>query len=658
MIICQKFIYFVLIFCPLIIAGEIFSAPDIMPSNHDFLNGGEGWKRYENFVMGDRILKWNLIFESGKAIIRGSDCQPQSRVGFRSEMIPLNPDPGKGVHIYRLSVKWKGEKIHRPGIYFILLSKDGEVFKQGEIRGPGGDFDENETCWFQVTPKDAIHDPSLLVYVFTDGAGVLYVDEVSVKFSGAGKKEMSDDDAILKIRKTETDDSFPFDSILTVERESENLFSRFPGERELSNPLLPGEYRFMLNNDTITSPGSIRIINGYSMKKRESSRFRQFGVAHLIPFWLIPESDPEKWDVIEVTAPTTSTLPGLPPLPDDLSSYFYYYGDYRFGDSEEDLKHDLAEMKMLRESGITGLCIQDDYELGYGGWKDHNKMNSNHLTAISQAYSQAGFDDPLVYGLFAGLDKGRITWDKNAKQFESYLDDLITPLKAAEKNLGAGKLWLAPVDEPNDEERRNLTKETLPLWLEKIPYDLMITCNWKTAGELPKKERLNLWCGFGDFPSFEKARERGISGQYGGLDSYNPPLMTRDLAGIRFWASGMSSQAWWHFCDVSESAETGLDGKKEDYLCIDPESDPERPIISLPFVAVREGLMDLRLLSALNDYSKNHNNPLAKEINAFLDQTRSDAPPTDREINSRNNSEYFHDMRTKMVELWIKTSTD
>ncbi|MBN1902355.1 hypothetical protein JW926_13605 [Candidatus Sumerlaeota bacterium] len=622
---------------------------EIIP-NPRFLEGGKGWLKYSNFTNGDEIKDWNVTFEKENARITGNDCQPQSRVGFRSEAIPIiHPiTPGKTA-IYKLQVAWRGENIHRCGIYFILQDKWETLYRYGEITGAAGDFNKDEFAFFQIPYEDYIQKPMLLLYVFHDGVGTLVVKKASVTVVTEEEEKN-----LISIENAPDRKLNPIAKQIVMNDPQISPDKRIPFSL-LTNetpPLLPGERRFFLKTSDDLSTQGMKILGKYKIVERNVGRFWDYGISYNMPFWLKPVQDIKEADVIEAEG-SDKSLPPLPPLPENKNAYLYYYGDYRYGKKAANLERDRAEMRFIRQCGFTGLCLQDNYEMDYGVWMEKKNLSSEHLTTMTLCYRDAGFRSPVIFGLLGGLDKGRITWKGDEISMEQYLSEIKPYFINAENILGEGKLWIAPIDEPNDETRRNAALKLLPLWKKTFASPLMITCNWKTSGILG--DSVKRWVGAGDYPSFEALKKRGINGFYCGIDSHEAPLKFRYLAGVHAWATGLENQGYWNFRDVSGSAETELDGKQPDFLCIDPNSDPDNPVQSLPFAALREGLMDLRLLCALEMASRNMRGKEGAEIKEFLNGIRNSVLPTDRLTFDWNDASRFDVFRRKALLLWIES---
>lgn len=640
--------YFLLIF--LFLASRLcFPLPFELVPNPYFWEGNKGWLKYSNFAKGDEVENWDVIFKRENTRITGNDCQPQSRVGFRSEAIPIiHPiTPGKTT-IYKLHIVWRGKGVHRSGVYFILQDKWGKLYRYGEITGPAGDFKHDEIAYFHIPYEDHIQKTYLLLYVFHDGIGTLVVKRVSVTVVIPEEDENLISIENLPERKLNAIAKQVILKDPQLQPEKRIPFS--PVDKDVS-PLLPGERRFFLRTSDHVSTQVMKILGKYRIANRDVARFWNYGVAYSIPFWLEPVQDLQEAKVIEAEGADIA-LPPLPPLPKNKNAYLYYYGDYRYGKKASDLEHDRAEMKFIRECGFTGLCIQDNYEMDYGIWMQKKKMSSEHLTTMTLCYQDAGFPSPMIFGILGGLDKGRVTWKGDEVLMGKYLDEIKPHFTKAGKILGEGGIWIAPIDEPNDAPRRGAAEKLLPLWKKTFSAPLMITCNWKTSGFL--KDSAKLWVGAGDYPSFDALKKRGINGFYSGIDSHESPLKFRYLAGVHAWASGLESQAYWNYCDVSGGVESDLDGKQADFLCVDPGTDPGKPVQSLPFIALREGLMDLRLLCALEEASRKMRNKDAAEIRDYLEEVRNSVLPTDRLTTDWDEVAKFEAFRNKAVLLWIK----
>ncbi len=614
------------------------AAREIIP-NASFDQGKTGWLRYFNYRDGGEVKGWNLEFTGGAARITGADRRPGSRVGFRSSAIPLETlAPGAApAWAYRLEVEWKGRGVLRPAIYALLVDERENLLRQSEFFGPAGDFAQTERFTF-LPPESPGPDRSLalMVYVFHDGAGELVVDRVSltqVKLPpdaapGAGAPAL----LVEPFRSPKGRKKLPVGRILVEPAvpAAAAFYDALPSAYSGAAALLGGERRFLAGNAAVLRSGQVSSLGTFRLAERDVARAWDFGVARRVPFWLTPAPDaaPGTTTVVLARGASGGAAGALAPLPADYHLYLYYYGNFRYGGKPADLEHDRAQWRWLRSMGVTGLVVQDNYGLDYGRWKEGKPLDSTFLVEIAGAYKQAGFSSPLVFGLLGGLDKGRVLWSGSEADMDAYLQALAPHIERARVILGEGRLWIAPVDEANDPERRQAAIRLTPLWKKRLAAPLMFTCAWATAQELDAKEKL--WVGAGDYPDFAAAAGRGVAGFYTGLSGGEPPLRYRWLAGLHTWAGGFRSQAYWHFCDVRGTAASDLDDAQEDFLCVDPAAaDPANPPFTAPFAALLEGVEDLRLLLALETRAARGGRG-AGEIRAFLARLRAACPPSDR----------------------------
>lgn len=643
--------------------------PELLP-NSDFSAGPRGWVRYSNFSLADEIPDWTLDFRSGQAVIESRECQPQARIGLHSEPAPLAaPAPDEPAPVYRLQVAWSGTRIHKSSILICLVARDGKLIRSGDIRGPGDEFDETRTVYFPAdreTPEKSASE-SLLIYVFQDGGGVLRVNRVSLvrvpssfiernhsgklpASPGAGPRLLLTDMSAAEKTTAPLSSASRHPKLVVTPQHETKASSFFP---PMESPfLLRGEQRhFAVKPDTsaATLPASARPL---SIESRDVAVCWEFGSAERIPFWLTPTGNARKPSVVSVCAQDAG-LPALPPLPSSRSAYLFYWGHTRYGKKRSDEHADMAELRLIRELGFTGVCAQDDYGLDYALWLKSGALKGDFLTTFSRMYKETGFASPLVFGIYGGLDKGREAWTETDEvPMRKYLDRIKPAVSSAASVLAPAGIRIWPVDEPNAPQRRRLTRQLLPYWSETLRLPLLTTCNWQTAGVL--SGLTGCWTGAGDYPSFEAAKSRGIQGFYCSIVPPANPLEYRWLAGVHAWASGLSSQAYWHFSAVSGSPESDLDGKGPDYLCLKPGSDPaSTPSLSLSVIEISEGLQDLRLLCALESLPAD--STVAGKAQSFLAEVRRSAPPTDRLPHAWRTPLQFEAFRSRAARLWAES---
>ncbi|HPB30858.1 MAG TPA: hypothetical protein PLB62_05345 [Candidatus Sumerlaeota bacterium] len=617
-------------------------------SNPSFTGGAKGWRRYENFVAGDPAGDWSLSFTPNGAVITGTHCQPQTRVGFRSDPAPLPSSSQKDVPwLITARVEWRGKGIHRSGIYIIMTDAGGNALRQAEICGPAGDFDTTEVLHLAWDSASSPEGASLLTYVFHDGVGELTVRRISLTLEPLPKDGTGPLAGPAPDRRTAKS---TFSVIVNELSPPWPASIPFPGITSAS-PRIPGETRFFRAGGSATGGKNAQ---GYRIGQRDIARFWEFESAWRVPWWLEPASGSNA-EVLRIAGETDGATDSIPPLPRERAAYLYYYGAFRYGKKPSDLEQDKKEFHFLRRAGFTGLCIQDDYGLDYARFVKGEPLDPAFMLAAAEAYKDAGFPSPLIFGPFMGLDRGRVTWAESDDRMEEYLKALAPHIRAAMEILGPERLWIAPVDEPNEPRRREAVVKLLPLWQRRIPAPLMITANWKTAGVLAAGDSVpgvHLWLGAGDHPSFHHPRMAYIHGFYAGLDSWAPPLRFRYLGGVYAWASGLRSQAWWHFMDVSGKWESDLDGIKPDYMCTRPGDPLTTPALSFPFACLLEGLEDLRLLCAIESAAEGRTDDASGQAREFLDRTRRAVLPSDRLSPFWESPEQFEKMRSEAAGIW------
>lgn len=610
--------------------------------NGNFGDRDRGWVRYSNFANADEVRSWDVKYETGAAVVSGSECRPQARVGLRSKAIVLPPPQTRDAGaVYRFRFAWQGKDVHRCGAFVRITNAKGAVIRGADVLGPAGTFDQDNTFYIALSRQELDSSLQALLYFYTDGQGELRMRKVSLQHVPSSEN----DPRILAADWNVAPTSSTSGRMIMVKRQGEmsasNLFPLLAADTHV----LPGEKRCYACNKQTTDAYS-----RFVLSTRVVSRFWELGVAENIPFWLEPTTDLITTDSVCAVDATSGSLPELPPLPESRHAYLFYWGHLRYGKTVSDMERDQRELALIRRLGFTGLCVQDDYGLDYAAFIKGKALIHDYLTSFSALYREAGFRSPLVYGIFSGVDKGRVVYnDTDQAKVQDYLSQLQPILKETSQRLN-DRLIVWPVDEPNDSDRRRLSVSLLALWRTACRIPLMTTSNWKSAESLGSADYR--WVGFGDYPDFQAVRAAKIGGLYCSLDAVENPLRYRLLSGVHAWASGVPVQAYWHFGAISGSSDSDLDGKQEDLLCLKPGSDPERPVLSLPIVEAAEGLQDLRLLCALEAVRNTATN--RAEIAAFLKELRESVPATDRLSEGWCKPAQFESMRRRAMELWIQ----
>lgn len=628
--------------------AQLCTAQELVP-DHDFHQGQTFWSSYSNFARGEEIRDFSIHFAPGVASIQSRQCEPQSRIGIRSAPLTIpSPPDGQPDIVLGLRWNWSGKNIHRCGIYVRLVNAQGNVLKAGDIWGPGGTFDLSDSTVLALTRNELTSRTRVILYAFQDGGGTLNLRQLSLQPVSLAGDQTPIDGATslidsLKLRHNSTSGT-PRTLIRRSDHALQSVFPKSPDELLI----LPGEKRHFLA-ESCSHPALPRM----ATHTRDVSLMWELGAGEQKPFWLEAASPSPQGEIVEVSSESTPALTALPPLPPTRHAYMFFWGHYRYSKKPEDLESDRKTLARLRSLGFTGVCLQDDYGLDYGGFVRQATLGSDdYLLRMTSLYDASGMRSPLVYGLYSGLDKGRVSWQPGTQLMTQYLKALTPSLCRSEAMLGKGRLWLWPVDEPNDPARRELALPFLKMWQTQIGLPLMTTLNWQSSGLLTSH---NKWVGAGDYPSFAAAKARGVQGFYTGLNACDPALRFRMLAGVHAWASGFASQAYWHFDAVSGSAQNDFDGKQEDFLCIEPGCTPECPTLSFPLVQLAEGLQDLRLLCALEQAAAS--SPVASQIRSFLADVRSRVLPTDRLGEPWSTPQAFEQMRRRGVELWLLHSS-
>lgn len=565
-----------------------------LTENHDI------WRPYAFSAFSAQKPNPDVDIQSGRFVSKSPSRIPGVRLGFRTIPITFSRQPIQA-HVYRLAATFDTENIERAGAYVILTDKNEKVVRQEEWLISQSELVNGFTGYFTDAPEAGPTEGACLIYFFHDGGGEFALRDVRI--------ENVTDAVALK------------DGIAILEESNRSL--PFPAQ---TGSLLAGERRWFTNpaGDHILTPRTVALS-------------WEFGVGAAIPFYLESSTDSGNVTLVE-GMDTAAPLPGLPK---DYSVYLHYYGSYRYGNKTSDLISDSAELKAIHSAGITGIAFWDDYGLDYTAWKDDGNLDDDYLLQVTGLYSEAGFTSPMVYYVFAGLDRGRVAWkSSNAEEMREYCRALLPALKKAEAIVGEGNLIVVPVDEPDGFERAPAAKQLAAIWEEEIPFPTGVTCNWEFART--GKSFDHKWVGVGDYPSFQEARDAGVTGIYTGIDDNVPPLRFRYLAGVYAWATGLKSQGYWHFQSISGDPDNSLDDRKPDFICVDPEGRP-----SLPYIQIQEGVQDLRLLLAL----ETSESLAAESFLASIRHTVTTGPTAPAEWSMPNQ---FEDLRHSGTELLTK----
>jgi hypothetical protein len=417
----------------------------------------------------------------------------------------------------------------------------------------------------------------------------------------------------------------------------------FPRQRA---PILAGETRHfasLLTGETATSA---------TLQTRVVALQWEFGTQAELPFWVRPTRMEEEPDVFVHSGDRVNS-PALPELPATHGAYLHFYGDFRYGKQQVDWERDLAALREMRADGFTGAIFWDDYGLDYARWAKRETLDPSYLLAAARLHREAAFPSPFVYVLLAGIDRGRVTWDKDQQQeMRGYLQSILPHLRQAEEIVGKGRMIVAPFDEPDDPDRQAAALEIARLFREAGGFPMAASMNWQTARRFGGSVSPIL--GAGDFPSLAALEGVQPFGFYCSLEPTEPPLRYRYLAGVHAWAAGFRHQAYWHHQAVSGDPDTDLDGRNRDYITM-PFLKSDSPAgRSLARIQLCEGILDWRLLLALEAQASGGKGIAAQDAERFLGNLKSRVLISDRLAPEWNSPEVFEGVRSDAVEFLLR----
>lgn len=623
----------------LLLALAMAAAPLAAPAaenllkNGDFAAGMAGWKPYAIFPGDKKLEKFTNEASEGRAVIEGTESRPQARVGVRTEAISLAAfsEAAKPL-VVRVAWSWKGIGLHRTGVYLNLADAAGNLVRQAEVLGNSGSFDEKREEYLFLDNAALAKKPSLILYFFHDGLGRLEIDDVSVT--------PQDSPAPGKL----VNDSFAAKTTLVLPKRAELEVLPFP-KATADFPLLAGEQRFVETTGTATLANTVASLK---IAPRTVSLHREYLVGVTRPFWL-KKAPAASASVAKVKG---TAGPALPELPADRHFYLFYWGKIRFSKMERDQLRDIGELKFLRESGVTGLVIQDNYEMDFCKWRKGGKLDGSQFIAFAKVYKEAGFRSPLILGLFAGLDRELKCFAAGDEpKLAEYFAAMKPILDEARGILGGDPmLGFWPVDEPNTPERLELALLAIPEYRKGLGELIVVPGSWPTANAIGAQAKP--WIGAGDMPSLNALEGSPIAGTYLGLDGFKSSLDVRRIAGVQTWATGAKSQAYWHAAAVAKSQSSDFDGRMGDFLMIDPSSPLTAITISTHFAALQEGIMDWRLLLALEAAAPKAPAATKAKIETFLAALKSDMPFSDRSDTRWATPEQFEKFRREAQGLY------
>ncbi len=626
-----------------LICAEICSAQNInsnMIPNGDFRREGAGWKRYIACANAERdISGWSLEFKDASAIITGNDCQPQGRVGFRSDSISLASLDFKSTLTLHLEFQWEGKNIHRAGMYVYAVGDLGAKILGSELTAPTGNFSAKVKTPLLINSNRLSVRDSLILYFFHDGIGVLKIKNVLLRLSRAEDGWRAGLDAA----------QMPAVFMPPLK----NTAGYFPKPtKDALKYLLNGEKR-MFAKDGEISPKNNIAVKDYNWRARQVSPMRDFAVVQERPFWIMPANNEKNAPLCEIELKDPSNAPTLPPLPDDYNVYLYYWGKNRYGKTLADLEKDKAELAFIKSCGFTGVCFQDDYGLDFSEWVKGAALNPLYLRTNAQTYDKLDFRSPMMYAFTSGVDLGDETIESTHTQTAyEYFKRTSHFFEEAREQL-KGRLLLGVADEPNDAKRLARAQKNLLNWTKLFGREnLVIPGTWKVSIKLG--EWMSPWVGAGDYPDFSTLQKTRISGFYRVADTHIHPLVIRRIAGLHAWASGLRTQVYWHFAMSVKNKDSDLDGKASDVLLVEPDSDGIEITRTIHMAQIMEGLQDLRLLFALEKLATAEQR--APEISAFLERLRARIPASDQADSRWDEPEEFETFRQEGARLWMKYS--
>jgi hypothetical protein len=317
-------------------------------------------------------------------------------------------------------------------------------------------------------------------------------------------------------------------------------------------------------------------------------------------------------------------------------------------------------LKNYKDHGMTTLCFHSPFILMT---REDGKPNLDDILAGMRAAKEVGFQGPVIWYLGHLIQTAKPRHPGNIDGFGEEihlprLEYLVREISAFAKNNGLPEVIFSPVDEADDssQDRKGRRREITPLLASAIANQGAKTL--LTSSEYAGWEAVDYLCSSEYRPPVKHSAQQGGKKYW----LYNNqvttacrnPAYARYIYGYYVWKQGVDGMASWTFQNTQNASgvPTLADGGTDIYLAY---PDPEGPLNTLKWEAIRDGIDDHKLIHQLEKRIKKLR---AQGIDSskyedFLGGIRvaSLEPPCQPESNDNWDPSFFQETRERIIFL-------
>jgi len=321
-------------------------------------------------------------------------------------------------------------------------------------------------------------------------------------------------------------------------------------------------------------------------------------------------------------------------------------------------------LKNYKEHGMTTLCFHSPFVLMT---REDGKPNLDDIFAGLKAAKENGFERPIIWYLGHLIQTAKPRHPGNIIGFDKEihlrrLDYLIGEVNKFARENGAREVIFSPIDEAGDssQDYQSQRKEITPLLLQVIARNQGKSL--LTGKDIGGLGSVDYFCSIENSPSVRKSVQQGgkkfwLYNNQVTIACRNPAY-ARYIYGYYVWKQGLDGMGSWTFQNTQNaSGDPAIaDGPGMDIYLAYP--DPNGPLNTIKWEAIREGIDDHKLIYQLEKRIKRlqEKGISASKYKNFLREIRENngEPPCQLEWAEEWNLSYFEKTKQQIIFLILE----
>jgi len=292
-------------------------------------------------------------------------------------------------------------------------------------------------------------------------------------------------------------------------------------------------------------------------------------------------------------------------------------------------------------------------------------LDVDELLHFLQELRTLGIAGPIPYHTSGLMTKIKRTFpDAPSPDHDALYVEAIRQLEAVSSRPDTPKLLYYPVDEIGNHEERGRKANHECALVARVPgATSYITVNNYKAGE-KWGDTFDIWCGNIEYkaPDEETLLNKGKRYMRYGPAYLNSARKARNSCGFGFYRRPAEAMFYWHYQCFQGDPNNDFDGTCRDHCAAYP-GDDDRPIPTIDWEALREGIDDMKYIATLKHYAAQAariaggKTAAKRAMDALNDVLGGDERVNQYTFRDDLSDDEYHALRRKLVDAILKLRT-